>query len=147
MKGNLILVCLILTAVTVFAQPSTSVSQIPANVKSTFDRYYPNASNVSWEQEGGFFMPSFTTSNGITKLVIDLKGALIQTSVKILPSTLPATATSYISVNYSGQSVADAEQLTMFNHSTRYEAVVAGKDLIFDSNGNFIRISTSIIKQ
>jgi len=147
MKGNLILVCLILTVVTAFAQPSTAVSQIPANVKSTFDHYYPNTANVTWEQEGPYYIPSFTNSNGVTKLVIDLKGALIQTSVKILPSTLPAAATSYISANYSGQSVADAEQLTMFNHSTRYEAIVGGKDLIFDSNGNFIRISTSIIKQ
>ena len=103
---------------------------------------------MTWEQEGSaYFIPVFSTSRGITKLVIDLKGSLIQTSVKILPSSLPAAATSYVSANYPGQSISDAEQLTMINNATRYEAIVGGKDLLFDHNGAFIKLATSFIKQ
>jgi hypothetical protein len=145
MNGKyLLLICFIATITSAIAQTNTAVSQIPANVKSTFDHYYPNATNVTWEQEGvAYFIPIFTTSAGVTKLVIDLKGQLIQTSVKILPSAV----TSYVSANYSGQSVSDAEKLTMYNNSTRYEAIVGGKDLLFDNNGDFIKLATSFIKQ
>ena len=67
MKGKyLLLVGLTLASMITFGQPSTAVSQIPANVKSTFEHYYPNAGNVTWEQEGAYYIPSFTSSNGVT---------------------------------------------------------------------------------
>lgn len=143
---NLLLSLLIVTGMSAFAQ-SNSVSQIPANVKNTLTMFYPHATNVTWEQEQGYFIPVFTDNGVETRMVIDLKGAKIQTSIKLASSELPASATNYISKTYPGKPVAEARKLTMFNNSTRYEAIVGVEDLIFDSNGAFIRVAHSPIKQ
>jgi hypothetical protein len=144
---NTLLSIIVLVSASVFGQQSTSVSEIPDNVKAKMHQLYPNVTDVTWEQEESYFVPVFMVNNVKTKLLIDPKGALIQTSAKLQPSVLPATVTAYVSANYPGQNISDAEQLTMINNSTRYEAVVGTKDLVFDANGQFIKITHSPLKQ
>jgi len=146
-KKQLLLSLLITIGVSSFAQQTISANQVPANVQNSFNAAYPNAPNVTWEQQQGYFTPIFTVNNTVTKLLIDLKGTLIQTSSHIAVSALPATTASYISANYPGQTVTDAEKLTMFNHATRYEAVVGGHDLIFDATGKYIKAVSGPLKQ
>ena len=138
---------LFMTGLCSFAQQSTSVQQIPTNVKNTFTSTYPSATNVTWEQSQGFFIPVFTDNNVTTKLLIDLKGTLVHTSVQIASTALPAAVTSYLNANYAGKPISDSEKLTMFNRATRYEVVVGGNDLLFDSNGAFIKVAVGALKQ
>lgn len=146
-KRNLLLGILLIAGITVFAQQNSSVQQIPANVKNKLMSIYPNASNVTWEQSGGYFIPVFTNNNAVTKLLIDLKGTLVHTSVQIPATALPAAVASYISTNYVGQNINEADKLTMFNGSTRYEVIVGAVDMLFDSNGSFIKLSSGPLKQ
>ena len=146
-KRNFLLSILLITGLSVFAQQNSSVQQIPANVKNKFMSTYPNASNVTWEQSGGYFIPVFTNNNAVTKLLLDLKGTLIHTSVQIPATALPAAVSSYISANYVGQNINEADKLTMFNGATRYEVVVGGADMLFDSNGAFIKLASGPLKQ
>jgi hypothetical protein len=146
-KKNLLLSLVIATGISAFAQQSSSVQQIPANVSAKFQALYPNVTNVTWEQQQSYFIPVFTINNVPTKLLIDAKGKMVQTSSKIAATSLPASANRYITSNYRGQMITDAEKLTMLNNSTRYEAIVGGHDLIFDANGNFMKIATGPLKQ
>jgi hypothetical protein len=148
MKSKLhIIVLFICVSIGSYAQQSIPVTQVPSGVKATLESYYPGAPNVIWQQDGAYFIPAFKVSQVTTKLLIDAKGALVQTSVQTPPSTLSPSVTSYISTHYPGQSVTDAEKLTMFNKSTRYEVVIAGKDLIFDANGAFLKFGSGLLKQ
>jgi hypothetical protein len=148
MKGkNILLGGLIMTALSAFAQQNLPIAQVPTIVTSTLLQFYPNATNIVWQDDQGYYTAAFQNNNAATKLLLDLKGNLVQTSVHISSSVLPASATQYISVNYSGHTVTDAEKLTTFNHSTRYEAVVDGKDLVFDGSGGFLRIVSGPLKQ
>ena len=146
-KKNLLFSFLIVTGMSAFAQQSTSVAQIPANVRTTFQGLYPNATNVTWEQEEGFFIPVFTDNGAATKVLIDAKGKRVQSSIKSTSAALPATALSYISANYPGKTISDVQKLSMFNYSTRYEAVVGNTDLIFDEHGTFITLGHGPLKQ
>jgi hypothetical protein len=147
-KKNLLLSFLILAGISVFAQQTIPVSQVPANVKNTFQTNYPNATNVTWQQqEQVYFIPTFTDNNVQTKMVIDLKGNRILSSTKIAATDLPQTATDYISAHYSGTAITDVQKISMLNRSTRYEAMVGTTDLIFDSNGAFIKITNNLLKQ
>ena len=139
---KLLLIIYVFASMSAFAQLG-----IPANVLNTFKQLYPSATNVTWTTEQGFFIPAFTDNDVPTKLLMDLKGAVLHTSVKIAPSALPAVSSSFIATNYPGQTVSDAQLITMKSNFIRYEAVVGGKDLIFDANGKFIRIVTGPIKQ
>jgi hypothetical protein len=146
-KKNLLFSFLIVTGMSAFAQTSTSVAQIPANVRTTFQGLYPNATNVTWEQEEGFFIPVFTDNGAVTKVLIDAKGKRVQSSVKTATTQLPAAAATYISSNYPGKTISDVQKLSMFNYSTRFEAVVGGTDLVFDETGNFITLGRGPLKQ
>lgn len=148
-KKNLLFSFLIVTGISAFAQQSTptAAAQIPANVKNTVTMLYPSATNVAWSQENGYFIPVFMNNGAQTKLLIDLKGARIHTSVKIAITELPANISSYITGNYPGKPISDVEKLTMFNNSTRYEAVVGQEDLIFDANGTFMKVAHGAMKQ
>ena len=139
---KLLLIIYIFVSMSAFAQLG-----IPGNVQNTFNEIYPNSTNLIWATEQGFFIPAFTNNNVPTKLLMDLKGAVLHTSVKIAPSALPAVSSSFIAANYPGQTVSDAELITMKSNFIRYEAIVGGKDLIFDADGKFIRIVTGPIKQ
>lgn len=139
---KLSLIAFILICFSAFAQ-----SGIPANVQNTFKQLYPNAGNVTWSEEQGFYIAAFSNNNTPTKLLIDPKGAVLHTSVKIAPSDLPTVSSSFITANYPGQTVSDAQLITMKSNFIRYEAIVGGKDLIFDSDGKFIHNVTGPIKQ
>lgn len=130
-----------------YGQQPNVVNQVPAKVSATFQQLYPNAANVSWQEEQGYFIPVFLNNNVQTKLLIDVKGALVHTFVKIAATAMPAAANTYIATNYAGNNITDAEQITMINHTTRYEAIVGGKDLIFDANGKFITTASGPLKQ
>ena len=70
---------------------------------------------------------------------MDASGNILETEVEINMDNLPANAKSYISKNYAGQKIKESAKITDSKGAVTYEAEVNGKDLIFDSNGNFIR--------
>ena len=146
-RKNLLLSIFVSIGLFTFAQQSIPAAQVPADIKSYIQMSYPTASNVSWEQEAGYFIAVCKINRIPTKVLIDAKGAVVQTSTQIASSALPSLATRYISAHYSGQSIADAQQLTTFNKSTRYEAVVGTSDLLFDASGNFQRVVSGPLKQ
>ena len=141
-RKNILLSVFTVLTFSAFSQQNITVGQVPPVVKGAFEQLYPNVSNVTWQEESGYYFAVFNVSGAKTKVLLDPKGSRIQTFTKIQSSALPATISSYISTNYSGQTVTDAEQLTMLNNSTRYEAMVGGKDLLFYGNGDFIRVNT-----
>jgi len=145
-KKNLLFGILIASGMAVFAQ-GTAVTQIPQNVQATLQSLYPGVTNVTWEQDGAYYIPTFTINNVKTKLTIDLKGTRVHTSVQIAATDLPAATRAYITSNYPGKTISDAEQLTMFNRATRYEAVVGGVDLLFNTDGSFLKKATGALKQ
>ena len=74
--------------------------------------------------------------------MIDVSGNILETEIEIKVDALPANAKAYISKNYAGQKIKEATKITDNKGVVTYEAEIKGKDLIFDSNGNFIKGKT-----
>ena len=142
MKKLIFILSITATCLTASAQVHT-ISQVPATVQNAMQMNYPSVTSVTWEEESGFYRPIFTYNGARVKLLIDLKGKVIHTSTQIAAASLPAAALAYI----NGQTVSDAEKLMMINGSTRYEAIANGQDMLFDANGNFLKLSHSPLKQ
>ena len=112
---------------------------VPVIIKSAFQKQYPDAKEVKWEKENGNYEAEFELKETEHSALFDASGNIIESEVEISSDALPANVKEYVSKNYSGQKIKEAAKITDAKGTVTYEAEIKGKDLIFDSNGNFIK--------
>ena len=117
-------------------------SKIPVKVEEAFKKHYPSIQKVAWEKEGLNYEAEFENSETETSVVIDPSGKILETETEMETSSLPKAALDYVEKNYKGQKVKEAAKMVLGDGTIRYEAEVNKKDLIFDSNGAFIKVIT-----
>ena len=126
-----------LTATVTFAQ-KISADKVPAAVKTAFSKEYPNTT-VKWEMENGKYEAGFKSKGQIMSALYTPEGTKTETEVDIKITELPATVTSYVKTHYKGKTMKEAARITKADGTVNYEAEVNGMDVIFDSNGKFIK--------
>jgi hypothetical protein len=131
------MVAAMITSLT-FAQKMKE-KDVLATVKSAFQKQYPDAKEVKWEKENGNYEVEFELKETEHSVLFDASGNIIETEIEISIDALPANAKDYVSKNYSGQKIKEAAKITDAKGTVTYEAEIKGKDLIFDSNGVFIK--------
>lgn len=133
------LVAVMITSFT-FAQ-KIKENAVPSVVKNAFQKQYPSAKEVKWEMENGNYEVNFDLNEVDHSVLMDVNGKVLETEVEIKITELPAGVLEYVKNNYSGQKVKEAAKITDAKGIITYEAEIKGKDLIFDSNGKFIKES------
>lgn len=136
-KVSLSLAVIFFTATT-FAQ-KIAEKNVPASVKKAFQQKYPTATSVKWDKETPNYEASFDLNKIDNSVLIDAKGNIIETEVEISLSKIPKDAKAYIAKNYAGKKATEAAQITNAKGIITYEVEIKGMDIIFDSNGNFIK--------
>ena len=116
-----------------------SDKEVPTVVKNTLQKSYPSAKEIKWEKEKANYEAEFEVNETDYSLLIDVSGNILETEVEIKIDELPAKAKEYVSKNYAGQKIKETAKITDSKGVVTYEAEIKGKDLIFDSNGNFIK--------
>lgn len=130
----------ILFSVTAMAQKVKS-SLVPAAASAALASKYPSATKVTWEKEKGNFEANWGGKSGEDMSVMfSPAGAFIEQVQAIKVSELPAGAAKYVKEKYNGAKIAEAGKVTDAAGKTMYEAEVKGKDLVFDEQGNFLKI-------
>ncbi|MBA3647081.1 MAG: PepSY-like domain-containing protein [Chitinophagales bacterium] len=114
-------------------------SQVPATVVSNLHKMYPNLKDYVWFNEDGNYEAEYKINKMEAAVTYDANGTLMETEREIAVKELPAAVASYISANYSGTEIKEASEITDANGMKSYEAEVKGKDIVFDSNGNFLK--------
>jgi uncharacterized protein YxeA len=122
-------------AITVAAQKSVA----PEAAKTAFAKAYPNAAKVKWEKEEGNFEVSFVLNGNESSVIYNAKGVLQESEHEMKASELPASVIAYMKDHYKGMKVTSGARITKTDGSINYEAAVKGKDVIFDTNGKFIK--------
>lgn len=120
---------------------------VPAVVRSAFQKQYPGVKADEWDKEGVNYEVEFKVQEAEQSLLIDPMGTILETEIEINISSLPETAREYVSKNYAGQSITEAAKITDAKGKVTYEAEVKGKDLLFDGNGNFIKAADDGIEE
>ncbi len=138
MKQTLITLLAMLMASLGFGQKLQD-KNVPANVKSAFQKKYPTAKAVKWDKEGNNYEASFDLSKLDNSVVIDIQGTIVETEVEIELRELPAGIIEYIKLHYAGKQAKESAKITDAKGTITYEVEVKGMDLIFDSNGKFIK--------
>ena len=128
---------ILLTVLQVSAQ-KIDATKVPAIVKVTFTKAYPNTT-AKWEMEDKNYEVAFKQNGKNITVVIDSKAQLLETETDIKLNELPKAAADYLSAHYKGKKIAETSMIKKANGDINYEAEVNKVDVIFDSKGNFLK--------
>ena len=129
-----------LTTVSAMAQHIKN-TEVPAAVRSALSKKYPDATGVSWEKEKGNFEANWGgKSKEDNSVIFAPDGAFVEMVVAMPVSSLPTGVATYVKAHYPGAKISEAGKITDAKGKTGYEVEVKGKDLVFDENGNFVKI-------
>lgn len=112
---------------------------VPTEVKTAFQKAYPNAKETKWDKEGDNYEASFDVNKVDNSVLFDAKGNMLESEIEIELSQLPPSITDYVKEHYSGQKIKEGAKITDSKGNVTYEAEIKGMDLLFDSNGKFIK--------
>ncbi|MGZ3904746.1 MAG: PepSY-like domain-containing protein [Bacteroidia bacterium] len=143
MKNLIITAAIVLTASAAWAQ-KVKESEVPKAVLTSFQNNFKGAKVEKWEKEkDGSYEAEFDVNKVETSASFSADGKLNETETEIKTSELPKAVTDYIAKNYAGYKNEEAAKIVDAGGKVSYEAEVKkGKeemDLIFDSNGNFMK--------
>ena len=136
-KLALMTVAAMITSLT-FAQ-KLQEKDVPASVKTAFQKNFPQAKVEKWEKEGTNFEAEFKLNRTEQSVLFDAQGNLLETEVEIELNQLPKGVLEYVKANYKGQKVKEAAKITDAKGTVIYEAEIKGMDILFDSIGKFIK--------
>ena len=122
-----------------YSQQKLDQSAVPATVKTSFSSMYPHSQVEYWVKEEGNYAAEFDSEKKEMVLILRPDGKVVKLETRIHPSGLPAAAKDYIAKHYPGKKVTDCVTTSDPEGHRIYEAEVNERDLIFDSNGNFIK--------
>lgn len=132
MKMSVVLCLFLLPSMYGYSQ-KLNASKVPPEVNEAFKKAHPEAT-ASWEWENSNYEANFKENGKEMSCVIDKSGAILETESPIIPSELPAPATSYINQHYKGKKWKEVAKIVKANGAVNYEVNV-GKDVLFDANG------------
>lgn len=112
---------------------------VPSEVRTAFHKAYPDTKEVKWDKEGEKYEASFDVNKVDHSVLYDAKGNLLETEIEIELNQLPATISDYVKTHYTGQKIKEGAKITDVKGNVTYEAEIKGMDLLFDSNGKFIK--------
>lgn len=129
-----------------FSAQKLKEAEVPQVVRDAFKSTYQDVKKVTWEKEDGNFEAGFENGGKENSVVFNSAGSILETEIQIRVEELPVAAKDYITKNYKSK-IKEASTITDAQGNMNYEAEVDGKDLIFDSSGNFIKQSGGEVKK
>ncbi|MBK7682541.1 MAG: PepSY-like domain-containing protein [Bacteroidetes bacterium] len=136
-KLSLMMVGAMITSLT-FAQKMQEEA-VPSQVKNAFHKQFPNIMKVKWEKEEENFEASYHMNKIDHSAVFDAQGHLLETEVEIETNQLPNEVLDYMKTNYKDQLIKEAAKITDGKNIITFEVEIKGMDLLFESNGKFIK--------
>jgi len=113
---------------------------VPAPVKSSLAKKYPDAKKVNWEKEKGNFEANWGGKSGEDNSAIFSPAGEFQELVQAIPiGELPAAVVPYVNLHYKGAQIREAGKVTDASGTHMFEVEIKGKDLVFDEKGNFLK--------
>ena len=113
--------------------------KVPTSVKTSFTKQFPGVA-TKWEKENGKYEASFKKDGNTMSALFEKNGTMTESETDIKVSALPAAVLAYVKANYKSKTIKEAAKITKSDGTIMYKAEVDGKDVIFDSNGKFVKV-------
>jgi hypothetical protein len=129
MKHFILIIGLCIMGTELFAQKINS-SDVPALVRNSLDMNM-HVKEAKWEKEGPNYEANFANAGKETSVVLDEKGAILETEVEINKNDLPSTVREILKKEFSSFKVEEVEKV-MTKGITTYEVKVEKLEKIFE---------------
>jgi hypothetical protein len=129
--------------VILFAITTSFAGTPPSDVQKAFDKMYPGASKISWDQEKPSVWEAEFVSDGYKmEAKFSDKGMWIQTESDVKVSNLPAAIKETIKTKYTGWEAEEANKVESAKEGSMFEVTlkmgVDKKSLSFKEDGTQI---------
>src|SRR5690349_7367154 len=135
---KMVVVIIFVCAGSVAWSQKINASAVPSPVKQSFTNNYPGIT-PEWEKEDGNFEASFRKNGHDMSCVINHSGTILETETDVAPSELPKEALIYLKTHYKGHSIKEASKIVKQGGEVNYEAMVHGRDVMFDKDGKYLK--------
>lgn len=115
--------------------------QIPGDVLSKFNSYFPSVNKVEWETEGTNYKATFKAEQGDKSVFFSADGDILASTTELNIHSLPEAMLAYISSKLHGKKMGKAVMSASETGNITYEIEVEGKQYIFDGSGNILKIN------
>lgn len=110
----------------------------PDPVVNGFEKQFPGV-KPKWEKEGNMYEANFKSNAKEASAVFAENGQMIESEVEIVIAELPEQVKTYLDQHYKGEQIKETAKITNSAGKVEYEVAIKGKDLMFDSSGNFLK--------
>lgn len=114
-----------------FAQ-KLSQENVPEVVKTNFKTKFPAAEKAKWEMDYENFEVEFKLNKNEVSAAFDKDGNWLETETPIKPSTIPTEVKDFLSKNFSGFEIKEAEKKETANKGILYELEIKKGELEYD---------------
>ncbi len=128
----------IITAIALFITFTSMAQTAPSAVANSFAKRFPNTTVKKWDKEGEKWEANFIKEGKTMSATFTSNGTWEETETDIKISELPTAVADYVKANYKGANIKEAAVIERGNQKM-YEAEVKGKDVLFDTNGKFLK--------
>jgi hypothetical protein len=112
---------------------------VPGEVKSKFSSLYPGIKVETWKRQGVNYEASFDLNKRDVYVSFTSGGELLYTKTEITKDDLLPAIKDYMNKNYPGEKIEKATHYKLATDSVNYSAKTEKMEVVFDSNGGFIR--------
>lgn len=128
----------IITVIVLFITFYSIAQTPPSAVTASFVKQFPNTTVKKWDKEGGKWEANFAKEGKTMSATFTANGTLEETETDIKIGELPSAIINWVKTNRKGESIKEAAVIERGNQKL-YEAEVAGKDLLFDTDSKFVK--------
>lgn len=139
---NLKIAALALFATAAVSAQDLRMDEVPSNLTDSFQKEYPNASDVEWEMEGMNYNVEFEIDRMDHEIWYSEDGKIVKMEQELDNKNLPGVITKLIDSKYSEYKI-DSVEMTEKDGKKTYEVELdkgwtEEKTLIVDENGKVI---------
>ncbi len=137
---KLILLLIVVGSITqAQAQKKLMAKDVPTAVKDAFSKAYQMEKDIDWCKDGNNYEAEYDSKKGDMAAIYSADGQLVSTEMDISIADLPSGVMEYLLKNHKDHKVKEASKTTNVDGTITYETEVQGMDLIFDSNGKYLK--------
>lgn len=143
-RGLLVGTVTLLASMSVAMGHDVPQSQVPSVIINSFQKAFPDATDVEWEIKGSDYKVEFE-GNGSSydqSALYNKDGVLVRHKEDVASNSLPTKVMETIKKHYSKYSIDDAEKITEGNKTSFKIELKNGREelkVTIDSDGNVVR--------
>ncbi len=126
-----ILFCFLLFISSISFAQKVSADNVPDVVKNAFKKKFPTAQKVKWELDYDKYEVEFKIKKQEISAEFDKEGNWLETEIPIKPSAINTEVKEFVSKNFDGYAINEAEKIETLTKGVLYELEIKKGELIY----------------